>query len=888
MHYALFAVLLVLAVFGFLFVILAVQALIGMSVLMRTRFAPSGGRTVAAQDELPEDERALFDAAGAALARLGFEYVDTARTRPLSVLAVEPHAWSQLYFHPEHRTWARVLPAGMPEPGLLTDIIFNTVARSHLVQTVNRHAHHLLPARELFEIEDALAPTLAAHWARHLMRIGPLQEHIDARREALDAFDEWTDARGFEFWRASGTMQPAGEHWRLTWRGAARHWWQLVSGMRRIAKLPPMQHEDPPALCMQADVRAIRLHELGRERMQLSLRAKAAWFFATAALGALAFGALLSWRMVPMLFGVLLFHEFGHALAMRAVGYRGLHVFVLPFLGAVAVGRKDDAGPMQKLFVLLAGPLPGLVLAVVCVRYAIAHPAPGQFLLTLGLVALVLNLFNLLPFTPLDGGQIVDTFAFSGRPWARFGFYVLSALALIGAGVLLRSPVLAAAAVVLLAFSRSAWRRAQLVRGLTPSSSPEVTILQRVYGGARVPGFNRRLMLVRMLRPELVARRPRALERVLGLLAYACVVVVPVAALWDTGVPQNLLAAVFSSEQEAEPRALATPDWSAQLAQAPTPQARWQVRYDAALWYADNANDDDAAVLTQCDAALVEAQAMPAGTERDIAVLRTQLLRVWRIDATQARGIFEEQLVVARQLPQRERHYAALVLEEYDRWDHATDDAQRIAHLSEAVAHRQAAAIPHDLALYDDRAELARLYDRRADTAAGTDLIVQNALELTADPFEAAVGQWDTIAWYLIAHDQATTAYALTRTQFGQATENATRSRGYFAHLYAWTALARGMSDEALDVLDAQWSDQALPMQRLDDAIDLAYASGRSPQIQARWLREARLARDALTPQARALFDLNLQVAAADVHAWDHLRAQARVDILARLKAEQP
>ena len=96
------------------------------------------------------------------------------------------------------------------------------------------------------------------------------------------------------------------------------------------------------------------------------------------------------------------------------------------------------------------------------------------------------------------------------------------------------------------------------------------------------------------------------------------------------------------------------------------------------------------------------------------------------------------------------------------------------------------------------------------------------------------------------------------------------------------------MSDEALDVLDAQWSDQALPMQRLDDAIDLAYASGRSPQIQARWLREARQIRDALTPQVRAMYDMNLQAAAADVHAWDHLRAQARADILARLKAEQP
>lgn len=41
-------------------------------------------------------------------------------------------------------------------------------------------------------------------------------------------------------------------------------------------------------------------------------------------------------------------------------------------------------------------------------------------------MALSLNYFNLLPFTPLDGGQIVDTFLFARRPRLRFGFFLLS------------------------------------------------------------------------------------------------------------------------------------------------------------------------------------------------------------------------------------------------------------------------------------------------------------------------------------------------------------------------------------------------------------------------------------------------------------------------------
>src|SRR5262245_57515496 len=68
---------------------------------------------------------------------------------------------------------------------------------------------------------------------------------------------------------------------------------------------------------------------------------------------------------VGMLVGVVLFHELGHMIAMKIVGYRDVRIFFIPFFGGAAAGTKRGVARWKEGIVLLCGPLPGIVLGVV-------------------------------------------------------------------------------------------------------------------------------------------------------------------------------------------------------------------------------------------------------------------------------------------------------------------------------------------------------------------------------------------------------------------------------------------------------------------------------------------------------------------------------------------
>ncbi|MBA2539782.1 MAG: site-2 protease family protein [Deltaproteobacteria bacterium] len=111
---------------------------------------------------------------------------------------------------------------------------------------------------------------------------------------------------------------------------------------------------------------------------------------------------------LALLVGVLLFHELGHAIAMRAFGYSDVRIFFIPLFGAAASGRRRGVARWKQALVLLLGPLPGIVAGLV-----LGYLGASGSMHTLALMLIVVNALNLIPIEPLDGGQLFQVLLYS-------------------------------------------------------------------------------------------------------------------------------------------------------------------------------------------------------------------------------------------------------------------------------------------------------------------------------------------------------------------------------------------------------------------------------------------------------------------------------------------
>lgn len=149
-------------------------------------------------------------------------------------------------------------------------------------------------------------------------------------------------------------------------------------------------------------------------------------FLISVALFALAFYffAGTQWQAIAWLIVIIFIHELGHYLAMKAFRYKDLTIFFIPLLGAVAGGSKEKISQKEKAIVLLAGPLPGIIIGLVI--FFIANDQNNYFLLRLSYAFVLLNVLNLLPIYPLDGGQLLKTLFLNSRDLVSFIFILLS------------------------------------------------------------------------------------------------------------------------------------------------------------------------------------------------------------------------------------------------------------------------------------------------------------------------------------------------------------------------------------------------------------------------------------------------------------------------------
>jgi Zn-dependent protease len=222
------------------------------------------------------------------------------------------------------------------------------------------------------------------------------------------------------------------------------------------AHYPPTYHPEPARrpthwkrLAGIAAAAGLILLKFGA-KLKLLLLAIPKLKFLTTSLSALvsiaAYALIWTWKFAIGFVILLFIHEMGHVIQLRREGIKATAPLFIPFMGAV-VGMKElpkDAAAEAR--VGLAGPVLGSIGTLIPLGLWLL--TGDQLFQALAYVGFFLNLFNLLPVLPLDGGRAMA--ALSTWMW------VVGYAALIGLTIIAPGPVLI---LIVLLGGLESWRR---------------------------------------------------------------------------------------------------------------------------------------------------------------------------------------------------------------------------------------------------------------------------------------------------------------------------------------------------------------------------------------------------------------------------------------------
>jgi Zn-dependent protease len=163
---------------------------------------------------------------------------------------------------------------------------------------------------------------------------------------------------------------------------------------------------------------------------------------------ALFFGPAFAIGLVALLF----VHEMGHVIQLRREGLRASAPMFVPFLGAFIAAKSLGENALAEARVGIAGPILGtLGAALVAIAGALLQPSyAGDLLLALAYFGFFLNLLNLIPVVPFDGGRVMSAVA----P----GMWFLGVAGLVALVVLFHNPFLLVFIVLALLELPRRWR----------------------------------------------------------------------------------------------------------------------------------------------------------------------------------------------------------------------------------------------------------------------------------------------------------------------------------------------------------------------------------------------------------------------------------------------
>src|SRR3989442_9308128 len=143
----------------------------------------------------------------------------------------------------------------------------------------------------------------------------------------------------------------------------------------------------------------------------LLLKFKGLWFTVlSTGVTALVYAQLFGWAFGVGIVLLILIHESGHVVVARAIGLPVTLPILIPFLGAFVSMKQQPRTVAQESVMAIGGPILGSIAAGVCYLGYLSMPgtATGQLLRALAYFGFLINLFNLVPVTPLDGGRVLS------------------------------------------------------------------------------------------------------------------------------------------------------------------------------------------------------------------------------------------------------------------------------------------------------------------------------------------------------------------------------------------------------------------------------------------------------------------------------------------------
>ena len=146
----------------------------------------------------------------------------------------------------------------------------------------------------------------------------------------------------------------------------------------------------------------------------------------TALVSVAAYSLFWGWTFAAGFVVLLFLHEIGHVIQLRREGIKASAPMFIPFLGAVITAKSLGENALAEARVGLAGPILGSLAAAAV--WVLAELTGSSLLLALAYVGFLLNLFNLLPVVPLDGGRAMA--AMAPAMWF-LGFAALLAMMLV-------------------------------------------------------------------------------------------------------------------------------------------------------------------------------------------------------------------------------------------------------------------------------------------------------------------------------------------------------------------------------------------------------------------------------------------------------------------------